>query len=153
MQLIVQRVENAEVLEGTEKIASISTGYLIYLCFHPDDTADVVKRAAKRLKTLKMYKKQAIQDEESFLFITNFTILGKTNKNHISFHRCMNKADAGRIYTIFLSEIQKLHPNVRHGQYATSYLINSTVKGPFNLLLEFRSNNTVGKSKPPASDQ
>lgn len=153
MQIIIQKVANAKVFEGMDMIASISIGYLIYLCFHRDDTVDVVKRAAKRLKTLKMYKNKAIQDDESFLFITNFSILGKTNKNHISFHRCMNKMAAGRIYEVFLLEMRKLHPKVQNSQYATEYSIKSTVVGPYNLLVEFRDQNTAEKNEPQETNQ
>ncbi|KRH92281.1 D-Tyr-tRNA (Tyr) deacylase, partial [Pseudoloma neurophilia] len=94
--------------------------------------------AAKKLKTVKMYLKKQIAEDESFLFITNFTILGKMIKTHLTFHNCMEKSAAEQLYKCFLSEMRKLHPNVQNGQYATNYNIKASIVGPFNLLVEFR---------------
>ncbi|KRH93188.1 D-tyrosyl-tRNA(Tyr) deacylase [Pseudoloma neurophilia] len=138
MQLIIQRVLEAEVTVDEVEIAKIDVGYLVYLCFQPNDTEDVIKKAAKKLKTLKMANKTAILENESFLFISNFTLLGKIKGNGISYHNSMEKSKAEGFYHLFLEEIKKLHQNIQNGQYGSRCKIKSTVYGPFNLIVDFK---------------
>lgn len=147
MQLIVQRVLSAEVVFEDGVLISIGNGFLLYICFHPDDNEKVVTNAATKLKKLQFLRVGEIPDQEDLLIISNFTILAKPKRNKFSYHCAMKKTDAEVLFNKFIEEIKKIHQKTETPGFGAEIHVKSTVEGPLNVLLEFRAPKVESKDK------
>lgn len=147
MQLIIQRVKSAEVMFEGNTFSSIGQGFLVYIGIDVHDNEKVMLKVAKKLKTIKLYEESPIPDEQGFLFIANFITLGQMKGNRITYHHAMEKSAAKKLYEFFLSEMRKLHPEVKNGCYGEYTHIKSIVDGPFNLLLQFKNDKQIKNLK------
>lgn len=143
MRVVVNRVNYAKVSVNNQEIAKIEQGLLIYLGINQNDTNEIAKKMAAKLKKLRIFEDEngkmnlSIQDVRgSYLVISQFTLYGDTKSNNRpSFTHAAKPEYAKPIYECLISELRKDFL-VETGQFGAHMHVELLNDGPVNILIE-----------------
>ncbi len=144
MRLVVQRVSQAKVKVDHQIVGEIDKGYLVYVGIKESDTKDIVKKAAQKVHTLRVF-----EDDEGkmnlnlstangkILAISQFTLYGDTKgNNRPSFIEAARPEHALPLFDFFIETLKKDH-HVEKGVFGAKMMIESINDGPVTIIMEF----------------
>lgn len=135
----MQRVSEASVEVGGERISSIGPGLLVLLGVHRGDTADEADRIARKLLALRIFEdgdgrmNRSVTDAGGeILCVSQFTIYGDTRKgNRPSFVEAAPPEQAAPLYERVRAEL-----DAQGGRFGARMSIGLVNDGPVTILVE-----------------
>jgi D-tyrosyl-tRNA(Tyr) deacylase len=139
VRAIVQRVSEASVEVGGERISSIGPGLLVLLGVHRADTADEADRIARKLLALRIFEDEngrlnrSVTDAAGeILCVSQFTLYGDTRKgNRPSFVEAAPAEQAAPLY-----ERVRAALGAQGGRFGARMSIGLVNDGPVTILVE-----------------
>ena len=137
MRALVQRVSEASVRVGGERVAAIGDGVLVLLGVAHDDTPEIADRLADKVRALRVFAdaegrmNEPLGDRE-VLVVSQFTLYGDARKgNRPSYAAAAAPADAEPLYERFRERL-----GARGGVFGAHMEVALVNDGPVTLLLE-----------------
>lgn len=135
----MQRVSEASVEVGGERISSIGPGLLVLLGVHRGDTADEADRIARKLLALRIFEdgdgrmNRSVTDAGGeILCVSQFTVYGDTRKgNRPSFVEAAPLEQAAPLYERVRAEL-----GAQGGRFGARMSIGLVNDGPVTILVE-----------------
>lgn len=135
----MQRVSEASVEVGGERISSIGPGLLVLLAVHRDDTTDEADRIARKLLALRIFEDEDGRMNRSvtdtggeILCVSQFTLYGDTRKgNRPSFVEAAPPEQAAPLYERVLAAL-----GAQGGRFGAHMSIGLVNDGPVTILVE-----------------
>lgn len=143
MKLVMQRVKEAH-LTSEDMQSDIKFGVLAFVGVNELDTIFDVKYLAKKIVNLRMFDDEngktnlSLKDVNAdIMLVSNFTLQGDTKKGHRpDFIHAAKREQALDLYNKLIDEVKFLGLNVAIGNFGKDMQINTTLDGPFTLILE-----------------
>lgn len=148
MRVVLQSVLHASVRgPNIPETKTIGRGVIVYVGFSNNDDEvlnNAVTTFAKKLPSLKLFAdehgklSQSLTDiQGDVLIISNFTIRWRNHKGaSLDFSRAASYDRANHFYTCLVEAVKQYIPTVQTGVFGAHMLIESTVDGPVNLVLD-----------------
>ncbi len=144
MRAVVQRVKMAKVMMGSERVAEISEGLLIFLGVGVDDSMDDAEFLASKIANLRIFRDSnekmnlsLMETGGDALVVSQFTLWGDCRKGRRpSFTRAADPAVANDLYRVFIDLLKGKGVQVAEGRFQERmevYLVND---GPVTMLLD-----------------
>lgn len=147
MRLVIQRVKGARLEVDGELISEIGKGYNVFVGVTREDTIENVKRAARRIATVRLFKdeegklKYSIKDVGGkVLLVSNFTLCDKKGSGGArpDFTLSADKETALSLYLELQKELQEEYKVTTHlGKFGETMQIYTLLDGPVNLVQEY----------------
>ena len=158
MLALIQRVLRARVTVEGETTGEIGRGFLVLLCAEQGDTPEQADKLLAKILKLRVFNDAAGKMNHSItdmdghgtrgglLVVSQFTLAADTTGgNRPSFTNAAAPADGRRLYEYFLEQVQKLHPPVQTGRFATEMQVELVNDGPVTIPMRVAP-PTVGHS-------
>lgn len=144
MQALLQRVTEAAVSVGGERIASIGRGLLIFVGVFPDDSAAIAQRLADRALDLRIFPDAAKPMNRSVvdvggevLVVSQFTLAADTSRGRRpSFVSAASPDLAERLYLDFVARVRERLGKAETGRFAADMQVSLVNDGPVTFLLQ-----------------
>lgn len=147
MRLVIQRVKSARLEVDNELISEISKGYNVFVGVTREDTIENVKRAARRIATVRLFKdeegklKYSIKDVGGeVLLVSNFTLCDRKGSGGArpDFTLSADKDTALALYLELQKELQQEYQvPTKLGKFGETMQIYTQLDGPVNLVQEY----------------
>ena len=139
----MQRVDWAK-LTSLDFKSEIGFGVLADVGVNENDTIYDVKFLAKKIANLRMFEDDMDKTNLSLLdlkadimIVSNFTLQADTRKGHRpDFIHAAKRDKALDLYLKLVDEVSALGLHVEHGNFGEHMDINTSLNGPFTLILE-----------------
>ncbi len=144
MKVVIQCVDYASVEINSEIYNEIGEGYLIYVGFTNNDTADNVKQMVNKIAKLRINPDEngkinlnGIDADKEILSISQFTLYASTKKgNRPSFTDALVPDEATKLYDLFNSEMTNVGFTLKTGSFGADMKIKSLNNGPLTFIVE-----------------
>jgi len=146
MRAVVQRVNEASVIVGGERVGAIERGLLVYLgAAQGDDTKDV-KYTVDKIAGLRVFPnddgRMSLSVAEiggAVLVVSQFTLFGDVRRGRRpSFDRAADPEDAERLYSEVVQGLRSKGLPVETGTFRATMLVQSAVDGPVTIQIDSR---------------
>ncbi len=147
MKIVIQRVHKSRLEVDNEVVSEIGTGYNVFVGVMRDDTMDTVKRVARRIATVRLFKDEneklnnnIAQVGGEILLVSNFTLCDKKGSGGArpDFTLSAPKDKAIELYQALQTElINEYCLTVKMGRFAEHMEIYTVLDGPINLVQEY----------------
>lgn len=147
MRLVIQRVKSARLEVDNELISEIGKGYNVFVGVTREDTIENVKRAARRIATVRLFKddegklKYSIKDVGGqVLMVSNFTLCDRKGSGGArpDFTLSADKDTALALYLELQKELQQEYQvPTKLGKFGETMQIYTQLDGPVNLVQEY----------------
>lgn len=147
MRLVIQRVKGARLEVEGELISEIGKGYNVFVGVTREDTIENVKRAARRIATVRLFKdeegklKYSIKDVGGeVLLVSNFTLCDRKGSGGArpDFTLSADKDTALSLYLELQKELQQEYQvPTKLGKFGETMQIYTQLDGPVNLVQEY----------------
>lgn len=143
MRVIIQRVSEASVSIENEVIGAIQQGLLLLVGVAPDDTAEDLDYAVRKIVNMRIFSDNegkmnlSICDiKGSILSISQFTLFADTKKgNRPAFIGAAKPDMASQFYDDFNEELKK-HVSVKQGVFGADMQVSLVNDGPVTIILD-----------------
>ena len=143
MRAVVQRVSEASVTVGGERIAAIGPGLLVLLGVAAGDTDADAERLAAKVAKLRVFPdahrpmNRDLRDVGgAALVVSQFTLLADTSRgNRPSFLGAAEPVEADRLYLLFARHLAAAGVPVQTGRFAASMQVALVNDGPVTIVL------------------
>ncbi len=146
MRVVVQRCKSADVKVNGKQVAKIGIGFLLFVGFTDGDDANVVKKMAKKIMTLRIFEDNNdkmnldINDVKgSILCVSQFTLYAKLDGRRPSFSKAMNYNDANELYNLFNKELESYNVPVATGVFGADMKVSLLNDGPVTIIIDSKS--------------
>jgi D-tyrosyl-tRNA(Tyr) deacylase len=144
VRALLQRVTEAAVDVGNERIASIGAGLLIFVGVLPQDTPEIAQRLADRAVDLRIFADAAKPMNRSVadvagavLVVSQFTLAADTRRGRRpSFDSAAAPALAEALYDAFVLRIHSRIGSVATGKFGADMRVSLVNDGPVTFLLD-----------------
>ena len=146
MRALIQRVSSASVTIDDEAIASVGTGFAVFLGVGAGDTEAEADRLLAKLVRLRLFPDEAgktnlsLEDVGgSLLVVSQFTLYADCRKgNRPSFAAACAPDEAHRLYEHFVASARRLlgAERVQTGRFAADMQVSLVNEGPFTIWLD-----------------
>ena len=144
MRAVVQRVKNASVSVGSNKIGNIETGLLVLLGISKDDGKTDIDYIINKIIGLRIFDDEngrmncnITQCKGSILLISQFTLYGDCRRGlRPSYDKAADPESAKKIYEDFLDRFKQQEINISHGEFGASMEVESINWGPVTIILD-----------------
>ena len=144
MRAVVQRVKMAKVMMGSEKVAEISEGLLIFLGVGVDDSMHDAEFLASKIATLRIFRDSnekmnlsLMETGGDALVVSQFTLWGDCRKGRRpSFTRAADPAVANDLYRKFIDLLKGKGVQVAEGRFQETMDVCLVNDGPVTMLLD-----------------
>ena len=147
MRLVIQRVKSARLEVDAELINEIGKGFNVFVGVTKGDTIENVKRAARRIATVRLFKdeddklKYSIKDVGGeVLLVSNFTLCDRKGGGGArpDFTLSADKETAYNLYLELQKELQEVYNVPTYlGRFGETMQIYTQLDGPVNLVQEY----------------
>ena len=147
MKIVIQRVHKSRLEVDNEVISEIGFGYNVFVGVTRDDTMDNVKRVARRIATVRLFKDEngklnnnIAQVGGEVLLVSNFTLCDRKGGGGArpDFTLSAPKDKAIELYQALQTElINEYGLQVKMGRFAEHMEIYTVLDGPINLVQEY----------------
>ena len=147
MKIVIQRVHKARLEVDNEIVSEIGNGYNVFVGVTRDDTMDNVKRVARRIATVRLFKDEngklnnnIAQVGGEVLLVSNFTLCDRKGGGGArpDFTLSAPKDKATELYQALQTElINEYGLSVKMGRFAEHMEIYTVLDGPINLVQEY----------------
>lgn len=145
MRAVIQRVSEASVTIKGDVKAQISSGLVILLGIHSDDTIEDVKWLVNKIIQLRIFSDEdgkmnlSVQDiDGNVLVISQFTLFARTKKGtRPSFIGSAKPAIAIPLYEAFLTQIEEaLQKEIGSGEFGADMKVSLVNDGPVTITID-----------------
>ena len=144
---LLQRVSQANVFVGEEKIAEIGPGLLVLVGVERDDQQTAADRLLQRLLRYRVFEDEAgrmnlsLKDTQGgLLLVPQFTLVAETGKGtRPGFSRAANPEQAKDLFVYLLNQAQQVHSSVASGCFGANMQVNLTNSGPVTFWLQVKN--------------
>ena len=147
MRIVIQRVHSSRLEVDNEVVSEIGHGYNVFVGVTRDDTMDNVKRVARRIATVRLFKDEndklnnnVCQVGGEILLVSNFTLCDRKGGGGArpDFTLSAPKDKAIELYQALQAElINEYGLTVKMGRFAEHMEIYTQLDGPINLVQEY----------------
>ncbi|MBQ3502084.1 MAG: D-tyrosyl-tRNA(Tyr) deacylase [Clostridia bacterium] len=147
MRIVIQRVHKARLEVDGEVVSEIGHGYNVFVGVTRDDTIENVKRVARRIATVRLFKDEneklnnnIAQVGGEVLLVSNFTLCDRKGGGGArpDFTLSAPKDKAIELYQALQTElINEYGLTVKMGRFAEHMEIYTVLDGPINLVQEY----------------
>lgn len=144
MRAVVQRVRQAEVLVGSERVGAIGAGVCVLLGVAREDGEAEARALARRVARLRVFENDAGRLDRSVLdvsgealVVSQFTLVADTAKgNRPSFSAAAAPLEAEALYRSFCEALAAEGVRVATGRFGGRMLVRLENEGPVTIVLE-----------------
>jgi len=144
MLALIQRVREARVDVGGERVGAIGPGLLALVCAEPADTAAQAAKLVDKLLKLRIFTDAAgkmnlsVQDVRGgLLLVSQFTLAADTSGgNRPSFTQAAPPDEGRRLYEYFVAQARAAHPVVATGEFGADMQVHLLNDGPVTIPLQ-----------------
>lgn len=147
MRLLIQRVKSSRLEVDNQVISQIGKGYNVFVGVTNIDTIENVKKCAKRIATLRLFKDEndklnlnISQVGGEILLVSNFTLCDKKGASGArpDFTLSANKDLANSLYQELKTVLEQEYGlTVKMGVFGANMQIYTQLDGPINLTQEY----------------
>ena len=147
MRIVIQRVHKSRLEVDNEVVSEIGHGYNVFVGVTRDDTMDNVKKVARRIATVRLFKDEndklnnnIAQVGGEVLLVSNFTLCDRKGGGGArpDFTLSAPKDKAIELYQALQTElINEYGLTVKMGRFAEHMEIYTVLDGPINLVQEY----------------
>lgn len=147
MKIVIQRVHKSRLEVDNQVVSEIGHGYNVFVGVTRDDTMDTVKRVARRIATVRLFKDEneklnnnIAQVGGEILLVSNFTLCDRKGGGGArpDFTLSAPKDKAIELYQALQTElINEYGLTVKMGRFAEHMEIYTVLDGPINLVQEY----------------
>jgi len=144
MRAVVQRVAEAAVNVGGERVAAIGPGLLVLLGVGREDREADADYLADKVVNLRIFEDEAghmnrsvLETHGAVLVVSQFTLYGDTRRGRRpGFSAAAPPEDANRLYRYFVGRVAAAGLEVREGVFRAMMDVSLVNRGPVTLLLD-----------------
>jgi len=144
MRAVLQRVQEASVDVGGERIASIQKGLLVLLGLTHGDTLEDGEALLKKMTNLRIFEDDKgkmnlslLDIQGQLLLVSQFTLYANcTRGRRPSFTDAMPPGEAEPLFEQIVQKAQTLVLDVQKGQFGAEMKVHLLNDGPVTILLE-----------------
>ena len=144
MRAVVQRVREARVLVGGEKVGAIGTGLCVLLGVAQDDEQATAERLAAKVARLRVFENEDGKFDRSMLdvggaalVVSQFTLLADATKgNRPSFSAAAGPERAEPLYEAFCAALEREGLEVARGRFGARMSVEIANDGPVTIIRE-----------------
>jgi D-tyrosyl-tRNA(Tyr) deacylase len=146
MRAVIQRVQEAEVMVGTQRVGRIDHGLLVLLGVECGDSEDDLRFMRRKIPNLRIFEddqskmnRSVLEVGGAVLMVSQFTLLGDARKgNRPSFSRAAPPSEADRLYTRLIEELRGEGVSVESGVFQAMMKVSLINDGPVTIILDSR---------------
>lgn len=144
MRAVVQRVREARVLVGGEKVGAIGTGLCVLLGVAQEDEQAAAERLAAKVARLRVFENEDGKLDRSVvdvggaaIVVSQFTLLADATKgNRPSFSAAAGPERAEPLYEAFCAALEHEGLEVARGRFGARMAVEIANDGPVTIILE-----------------
>jgi D-aminoacyl-tRNA deacylase len=144
MRAVVQRVREARVLVGGEKVGAIGTGLCVLLGVAQEDEQAAAERLAAKVARLRVFENEDGKLDRSVvdvggaaIVVSQFTLLADATKgNRPSFSAAAGPERAEPLYEAFCAALEREGLEVARGRFGARMAVEIANDGPVTIILE-----------------
>ena len=144
MRAVVQRVAEAAVSVGGERVAAIGPGLLVLLGVGREDVEADADYLADKVVNLRIFEDEAghmnrsvLETGGAVLVVSQFTLYGDTRRGRRpGFSSAAAPEEANRLYRYFVDRVAAAGLEVREGVFRAMMDVSLVNRGPVTLLLD-----------------
>jgi len=146
MRAVVQRVNEASVTVGGERVGGIGRGLLVYLGAALGDEPKDVQYIVEKISGLRVFPNDdgrmslsVVDVGGAVLLVSQFTLFGDVRRGRRpSFDGAADPGDAERLYLELVQRLRDKGVPVETGTFRAMMLVQSTVDGPVTIQIDSR---------------
>jgi D-tyrosyl-tRNA(Tyr) deacylase len=143
MNIVIQRVTNAQVTINNKNTAVIGPGLLVLVGFENQDKEETLALASQKILSLRVFEDAAgkmnlsVKDiAGALLIVPNFTLAADLKKgNRPSFDTSLNPQQARPLFEKFVTLLAQNNLNVAAGSFGAAMKVSLTNDGPVTFML------------------
>jgi D-tyrosyl-tRNA(Tyr) deacylase len=148
MRAVVQRVSEASVVIGEQKVADINQGLLIFLGIEIEDTKEDAVWLANKIVQLRIFQDEdgvmnkSITDVDGeIIVVSQFTLHAKTKKgNRPSYIKAARPEQAIPLYEQFKKDLSEAIGNqVQSGEFGADMKVSLINDGPVTIIIDTKN--------------
>jgi D-aminoacyl-tRNA deacylase len=144
MRAVVQRVAEAAVSVGGERVAAIGPGLLVLLGVGREDAEADADYLADKVVNLRIFEDESghmnrsvLETGGAVLVVSQFTLYGDTRRGRRpGFSSAAPPEEANRLYRYFVGRVAAAGLEVREGVFRAMMDVSLVNRGPVTLLLD-----------------
>jgi D-tyrosyl-tRNA(Tyr) deacylase len=144
MRAVVQRVAEAAVSVGGERVAAIGPGLLVLLGVGREDAEADADYLADKVVNLRIFEDEAghmnrsvLETRGAVLVVSQFTLYGDTSRGRRpGFSSAAPPEEANRLYRYFVGRVAAAGLEVQEGVFRAMMDVSLVNRGPVTLLLD-----------------
>ena len=150
MKVVIQRVSEASVTIGQNKVASIKKGLLVLVGIENNDTQEDSSWLCKKIANLRIFSDEMgvmntsiIDAKGEIIVVSQFTLQASTKKgNRPSYINAAKPAIALPLYHKFISTLEKeIGNNIKTGEFGADMKVSLVNDGPVTIIIDSKNNN------------
>jgi len=148
MRAVIQRVNEASVVIGEQKVTDINQGLLIFLGIEIEDTKEDALWLANKIMHLRIFQDEkgvmnkSIKDVDGeIIVVSQFTLHAKTKKgNRPSYIKAARPEQALPLYEQFKKDLSfAISKEVKSGEFGADMKVSLINDGPVTILIDSRN--------------
>ena len=148
MRAVIQRVSEASVVIGEQKVADINQGLLVFLGVEIEDAKEDAVWLANKIVQLRIFQDEkgvmnkSITDVDGeIIVVSQFTLHAKTKKgNRPSYIKAARPEQAIPLYEQFKKDLSEAIGNqVQSGEFGADMQISLTNDGPVTIIIDTKN--------------
>ena len=148
MRAVIQRVSEASVVIGKQKVADINQGLLIFLGIEKEDEKEDALWLANKIMHLRIFQDEkgvmnkSIKDVDGeIIVVSQFTLHAKTKKgNRPSYIKAARPEQALPLYEQFKKDLSfAISKEVKSGEFGADMKVSLINDGPVTILIDSRN--------------
>ncbi len=146
MRAVVQRVTEARVEVGGQKVGEIGAGLLVLLAVARDDNTGDADYLAEKIAKLRIFddeeekmNRSLLETRGAMLVVSQFTLYGDVRRGRRpSYSDAAGPEKANELYQGFVERVRALGVGVETGVFQAMMKVSLTNEGPVTILLDSR---------------
>ena len=148
MRSVIQRVSEASVVIGKQKVADVNQGLLIFLGIDIEDTKEDALWLANKIVQLRIFQDEdgvmnkSITDVDGeIIVVSQFTLHAKTKKgNRPSYIKAARPAQAIPLYEQFTRNLSSvISKEVQSGEFGADMKVSLINDGPVTIMIDTKN--------------
>jgi len=148
MRVVIQRVSEASVVIGEQKVADINQGLLIFLGIEIEDAKEDALWLANKIVQLRIFQDEkgvmnkSITDVDGeIIVVSQFTLHAKTKKgNRPSYIKAARPEQAIPLYEQFKKDLSEaIGSQVQSGEFGADMKVSLTNAGPVTIIIDTKN--------------
>ena len=148
MRAVIQRVNEASVVIGEQKVADINQGLLIFLGVEIEDTKEDALWLANKIVQLRIFQDEdevmnkSITDVDGkVIVVSQFTLHAKTKKgNRPSYIKAARPEQAIPLYEQFKKDLsESIGSQVQSGEFGADMKVSLINDGPVTIIIDTKN--------------